>query len=104
MRWAHAGEALGLGFHHRAEGAVAVGALLLQVEAEGGEVVLAQSFGQQRPVAIRAQGVLHGMRHQQRVVALAAQAKMKKVSGTISQGEKKKKVSGTILMPARGLP
>jgi len=29
---------------------------------------------------------------------------LKKVSGTISQGEKKKKVSGTILMPARGLP
>ena len=28
---------------------------------------------------------------------------MKKVSGTISQGEKKKKVSGTILMPAHGL-
>ena len=39
MRGAHAGEALGLGFHHRAEGVAAVGALLLQVEAEGGEVV-----------------------------------------------------------------
>ena len=37
MRGAHAGEALGLGFHHRAEGVAAVGALLLQVEAEGGQ-------------------------------------------------------------------
>ena len=39
MRGAHAGEALGLGFHHRAEGVAAVGALLLQVEVEGGEVM-----------------------------------------------------------------
>ena len=34
MRGAHAGEALGLGFDHRAEDVAAVGALLLQVEAE----------------------------------------------------------------------
>ena len=74
MRGAHAGEALGLGFHHRAEGVAAVGALLLQVEAEGGEVVLAQSFGQQRPIAVGAQGALHGMWRQQRVVAQAAKA------------------------------
>ncbi len=62
MREAHAGEALGLGFHHRAEGVAAVGALLLQVEAEGGEAFFAQGFGQQRPIAVGAQGALHGMR------------------------------------------
>lgn len=74
MRGAHACEALGLGFDHRAEGVAAVGALLLQVEAEGGEVFLAQGFGQQRPIAVRAQGASHGMWRQQRVVAQAAQA------------------------------
>lgn len=56
MRGAHAGETLGLGFHRLAEGVAAVGAWLLQVEAEVGEVILAQGFGQQRPVAIRAPG------------------------------------------------
>ena len=74
MRRPHAGEPLGLGFDHRAEVVAAVGALLLQVEAEGGEVFFAQGFGQQRPIAVRAQGALHGMRRQQRVVAQAAQA------------------------------
>jgi len=38
MNGAHAGEALGLGFYHRAEGASAGSALRLQVEAERGEV------------------------------------------------------------------
>ena len=37
MRGAHAGEALGLGFHHLAEGVAAVGALLLQVVKNRGQ-------------------------------------------------------------------
>ena len=49
MRGAHAGEALGLGFHHRAEGVAAVGALLLQVEADCGQVFVADRLGQQVP-------------------------------------------------------
>lgn len=56
MRGAHAGEALGLGFHHRAEGVAAIGALRLQVEAERGEVFFAHGLDQQRPIAVRAQG------------------------------------------------
>lgn len=74
MRRAYAGEALGLGFHHRAEVVAAVGALLLQVEADRCEVFVAKRLGQQCPVALGTQGVLYGMRGQQRIDTQAAQA------------------------------
>ncbi len=45
MRRSHVGEALGLGFDHRAEVVAAIGALLLQVEADCGQVFVADRFG-----------------------------------------------------------
>ena len=47
MRGAHAGEALGLGFHHRAEGVAAVGALLLQVGENGVRFTYSRFVGEQ---------------------------------------------------------
>ena len=43
----NAGEALGLGFDHRTKVVAAVGALLLQVEPDRGQVFLADRLGEQ---------------------------------------------------------
>lgn len=51
MRRPHSGKALRLGLDHCLEVIAAVGALLLQVGADGGEVVLGQRFRQERPVS-----------------------------------------------------
>lgn len=71
----HVGEALGLGFHHRAEVVAAIGALLLQVEADRGHVVIADRFGKHVAVTLGAERALDRMRGEQRVIAQSAQAR-----------------------------
>lgn len=75
MRGPHASETLGLGLDHRAEVVAAIGALLLQVKADRGEVIVADRLGEQRAIALRAEGVLDGMRGEQGIVAQPAQAR-----------------------------
>ncbi len=54
MRRLRVGEPVGLGFYHRAEVVAAIGALLLQVEADCGQVVIADRFGKHGAVALGA--------------------------------------------------
>lgn len=65
MRRPHVAESLGLGFDHRAEVVAAIGALLLQVEADRGQVVVADRFGRQGTVARGTQSALDGVRGEQ---------------------------------------
>jgi len=74
MRRPHAGKTLRLGFHHRAEVVAAVGALLLQVSADRGQVFGVERFGQQVAVDVGTHRLLHGMRREQRISAQRAQA------------------------------
>lgn len=59
MRRLHVSEALGLGFDHRAEVVATVGALLLQVGADGGEVFGVERFCKQVAVGNRKKGQVH---------------------------------------------
>jgi hypothetical protein len=54
MRRPNAGEASGLGFDHGVEIVVAQGALLLEVGADGGEVVVGQGFMHEAVVSLGA--------------------------------------------------
>ena len=74
MRRPHASKPPGLGLDHRAEVVAAVSALLLQVEADCGQVFVADRLGQQGAVARDAERALDGMRGKQGVVAQATQA------------------------------
>ena len=65
MRLPHPGEALGLGFHHRAEVVAAIGALLLQVEADRGHVIIADRFGKHVAVTLGAERALDRVRGEQ---------------------------------------
>lgn len=58
MRRPHAGEMLGLGFDHRSEIIAAIGALLLQIEADRGQVFIADGLGEHHPIAFGAEHVL----------------------------------------------
>ena len=70
MRRPHPCESPGLRLHHCLEVVAAVGALLLQVEADGGEVFVMEGSGQQVPVGLapfrvgRAQCALGGVQRQ----------------------------------------
>ena len=74
MRRPHAGEALGLGFHHRSEIIAAIGALLLHVEADRSEVFVVEGLGQECAVGLGAQRPLDGVLGEQRVFAQRTQA------------------------------
>lgn len=65
MRRPHAGEALGLGFDHRPEIVSAVGTLLLQVQADRGEVLVTDRLREHRAIALGAKRMLDGVRAQQ---------------------------------------
>lgn len=54
MRRPHAGEALGLGFDHGTEIVAAVGTLLLQVQADRGEVLVTDRLREHRAIALGA--------------------------------------------------
>ncbi|HSD18162.1 MAG TPA: hypothetical protein VLC71_13005 [Thermomonas sp.] len=69
MRRPHAGESLGLGFDHCTEIVTTMGALLLQVKADGGEVVVADRLRKHRAIPLGTERTLDGMRCQQRISA-----------------------------------
>ena len=58
----HAGKALGLGFDHRTEIVAAVGALLLQVEADRGQVFVADRLREHRAIGLGTGRTLDGVR------------------------------------------
>ncbi len=64
-----AGEALGLGFDHRTKVVAAVGALLLKVEPDRGQVFVADRFGEQGAIVVCTDRLLDGVRGQQRILA-----------------------------------
>ena len=96
MRGPHVGEALGLGLDHGAEVILAVGTLLLQVGADGGEILLVDCLRKHGAVRVAAcvvggaQGVLGRVKRQQGVIKkgvrdnFRGRQNAKKVSGTIS--------------------
>ena len=69
MRRPHAGESLGLGFDYCTEIVTAIGALLLQGEADGGEVDVADRLRKHRAIPLSTEHTLDGVRCQQRVSA-----------------------------------
>jgi len=71
----NAGEALGLGFDHRTKVVAAVGALLLQVEPDRGQVFVADRLGKQGAIGVCTDRLLDGVRAQQRILAEPAQAR-----------------------------
>ena len=71
----NAGEALGLGFDHRPKVVAAVGALLLQVEPDRGQVFVADRLGEQGAVVICSERVLDWVPAQQRILEEPAQAR-----------------------------
>lgn len=71
MRRSHAGEPLGLGFDHRAEVVAATGVFLLHVDADCGQVVIADRFGKKGALLLGAERVLDGVRSEQGVIAQA---------------------------------
>ena len=74
MGGSHAGEALGLGLDHRTEIVAAVGALLLQAEANGGQVLVADRLREHRAIGLGTERTLDGVRGQQRIVAQSTEA------------------------------
>jgi hypothetical protein len=72
---ASAGEALGFGFDHRTKVVAAVGALLLKVEPDRGQVFVVDRLGEQGAIVICTDRLLDGVRAQQRILAQAAQAR-----------------------------
>ena len=70
----NAGEALGLGFDHRTKVVAAVGALLLQVEPDRGEVFVADRLGEQGAIVVCTDRLLDGVRAQQRIRKLPGTA------------------------------
>ena len=74
MRRPYAGEAPGLGFNYRLKIVAAVGALLLQVEADCGEVFVADRLRERLAIGLGAKRSLDGMHAQQRIVAQSTEA------------------------------
>lgn len=80
MRRTHAREALGLGLDHRAKVVAAVGALLLQVGADGDQVYFVQCLCEQGAIRVAtvlvgdAECALGGVKRQQRIFSQATQA------------------------------
>jgi len=71
MRRPDACEPSGFGLDHRAEVVAAVSALLLQVEANCGQVFVADRLGQQGAVARDAERALDGMRGDKKGVTIS---------------------------------